>query len=309
MPEGGPAQGHRVCPACGAPAPILRGEPLWPAGWRCPDCGHGVAVADGIPLFAPELADTVSGIDPAGFEALRVQEGRHFWFRTRNRLLTGLVDRFFPQARSFLEVGCGNGAVLEAVGRLRSWDRLVGSELHPSGLVHARLRLDAATEFLQMDARRIPVRHTFDLVGAFDVIEHVEEDEAVLAELAGAAVPGGGAIVTVPQHPFLWSETDAVAHHVRRYRRGELERKLGKAGFEIVFSTSFVALLLPLLLASRLMSGLRPVGRAAHTAEFAISPGMNRLLGAVTDAEVTLSLRGVPWPAGGSRVVVARKRA
>ncbi|WP_237908230.1 class I SAM-dependent methyltransferase [Azospirillum brasilense] len=260
-------------------------------------------------MFARDLADTVSGIDPSAFAALKEVEQRHFWFRTRNRLLTGLINRHFPQARSYLEVGCGNGAVLAEVARLRRWTRLVGSELHPSGLINARERLEPGAEFMQMDARRIPLRSAFELVGAFDVIEHIEEDEAVLTELGAALVPGGGLLLTVPQHPFLWSETDAAAHHVRRYRRGELDAKVRKAGFEILQSTSFLSLLLPLLMTSRLASGRRSSQRAAHTAEFAIAPALNRILGAVTDLEVGLTLRGACWPVGGSRVVIARKTA
>lgn len=71
----------------------------------------------------------------------------------------------------------------------------------------------------QMDARAIPAEAVFDLIGAFDVIEHIEEDEAALAAIHRALAPGGVAIIAVPQHPWLWSEADDVAHHARRYSR------------------------------------------------------------------------------------------
>ena len=303
------AMGLRLCPTCGAGDTVDVDGALWPTDWCCPACGGGVSRVDGIPMFARDLADTVSGIDPSAFAALKEVEQRHFWFRTRNRLLTGLINRHFPQARSYLEVGCGNGAVLAEVAGLRRWTRLVGSELHPSGLANARERLEPGAEFMQMDARHIPLRSAFELVGAFDVIEHIEEDEAVLTELGAALVPGGGLLLTVPQHPFLWSEADTAAHHVRRYRRGELDAKVRAAGFDILQSTSFLSLLLPLLMASRLASGRRSSRRAAHTTEFAIAPALNRILGAVTDLEVGLTLRGACWPVGGSRVVIARKPA
>ena len=62
---------QRFCPACEAPEPIQVNELVWPLGWRCPACGHVVAQSAGIPVLAPELADTISGFDPASTVALR----------------------------------------------------------------------------------------------------------------------------------------------------------------------------------------------------------------------------------------------
>lgn len=298
------AKARRHCPACGAEQAIGDNERVWPAGWRCPACPHVVTESAGFAALAPELADTISGMDPRSFKALAEIEDEHFWFVARNELLVGLVARFFPEARHFLEVGCGNGAVLRAVAQLRDWRRLVGSELHPSGLAFARQRLPEV-EFVQMDARHIPASEAFDLVGAFDVIEHIADDERVLAQMRGALAIGGGFIIAVPQHPWLWSRADDIAYHERRYCRGELERKLQRSGFEILFSTSYTSLLLPAMIASRLR------GRRAKTdelveQEFSLSPRINRLFTAILRAEVRLALAGLRWPVGGSRVVVGR---
>jgi SAM-dependent methyltransferase len=255
-------------------------------------------------MFAPDLADTVSGMDPQNFEALSKVEAKYFWFVVRNELIVGLVNKFFPNARRFLEIGCGNGAVLCAIDQSRSWQRLVGSELHPSGLAYARKRLPEV-EFVQMDARNIPASDVFDLTGAFDVIEHIADDEGVLRGVRRATRAGGGTIIAVPQHPWLWSRADDVAYHQRRYRRGELEAKLLRNGFEVLFSSSFTALLLPLMAASRLKS------RASETdddvlREFRLSRHVNSFLTGVLRAEIRMTLAGLRWPAGGSRIVVAR---
>jgi SAM-dependent methyltransferase len=263
-----------------------------------------VAERAGIPMLAPELADTISGMDPRAFEALAKVEDEHFWFVARNELLVGLADRFFPDACRFLEVGCGNGAVLRAFAQSRNWQRLVGSELHPSGLAFAQTRLPEV-EFVQMDARCIPATGAFDLVGAFDVIEHIADDEGVLRGIRAATVAGGGIIVAVPQHPWLWSRADEIAYHERRYRRGELEHKLRRSGFEVLFSTSYTSLLLPLMIASRVK------GRGKDTnedieGEFSLSSRINGLFTTILRAEVRLTLAGLRWPAGGSRIVVGR---
>jgi SAM-dependent methyltransferase len=299
-----PDSAGRRCLICGAIEPITASEPIWPLGWRCPGCGHTVAQTDGIPMFAPELADAVSGYDPKLFAELSELEAGYFWFVARNELIIGLVDKFFPDARRFLEIGCGTGAVLRDLVTTRKWERLVGSELQLAGLAHARERLSSNAEFVQMDARDIPAAGVFDITGAFDVIEHIADDEAVLRGLRSATRTGGGAIITAPQHPWLWSQFDDDAHHERRYRRGELEAKLLRNGFEVLFSSSFTALLLPLMTASRLR------GRKQHNDdifhEFRLNPYVNRLFTSILRAEIWMTLAGLRWPAGGSRIVVGR---
>lgn len=256
-------------------------------------------------MFAPDLADTVSGFDPDFFDELAELEAGYFWFVARSELITGLAETFFPAARRYLEVGCGTGTVLRAVAASRSWNLLVGSELHPSGLAHARQRLPVDVEFVQMDARDIPASGVFDLTGAFDVIEHIADDEAVLRGLRSATRTGGGTIIAVPQHPWLWGHSDDIAHHQRRYRRDELEEKLVRNGFEILFSSSYTALLLPLMVASRLAgTGKKPSDDIFH--EFRISPFVNRLFTAISRSEVRMTLAGLKWPLGGSRIVVGR---
>lgn len=295
----------RRCLACNAVESIAAKESVWPPGWRCPACGHVVAQAEGISMFAPELADTVSGFDPKLFDRLSELEASYFWFVTRNKLIVGLADKFFPGARRFLEIGCGNGSVLRALAESRLWERLVGSELHPAGLAYARKRLPSEVEFVQMDARNIPGVGIFDLTGAFDVVEHIADDEGVLRGLRAATQTGGGTIIAVPQHPWLWSQADDLAHHQRRYRSGELECKLRRNGFEVLFSSSFTALLLPVMAASRFMRRSSKQDGDVFS-EFKLNSGVNKAFMAILQVEVRFTLAGLRWPAGGSRIVVAR---
>jgi SAM-dependent methyltransferase len=295
----------RRCLACNALEPVADDEPVWPPGWQCSICGHVVAQEHGIAMFAPALANTISGFDSDFFDELAGLEADYFWFIARNELIVGLANKYFPDARRFLEIGCGNGAVLHAIARSRAWKRLVGSELQPSGLANAIKRLPSGVEFVQMDARDIPAVGAFDLTGAFDVIEHIADDKAVLRALRAATQPGGGIIIAVPQHPWLWSRADDLGHHQRRYRRGELEAKLVGSGFEVLFSSSFTAVLLPLMAASRLKRGRREVDEDIYH-EFRLNPHVNRLLTTILRAEVGMTLAGWKWPAGGSRIVVGR---
>ena len=74
-------------------------------------CGRVVEQADGIAMFAPDLADTISGMDPRSFDALSKIEAEYSWFVVRNELIVGLADNLFPQARRFLEIGFGDPRV------------------------------------------------------------------------------------------------------------------------------------------------------------------------------------------------------
>jgi SAM-dependent methyltransferase len=291
----------RRCPACASVQPVLSGEPIWPLGRPCSACGHIVPQERGVAMFAPGLADTIDGFDPKSFDELSRLEDEHFWFVARNQLILGLMNKYFPEARRFMEIGCGTGFVLRAIAQSRKWDRIVGSELHPAGLEYAKRRLPPEVELIQMDARHIPAESLFDLTGAFDVVEHIADDEAVLRGMRASMLQGGGLIVTVPQHPWLWSRADEVACHQRRYRRGELETKLRRNGFNILFSSSFTALLLPLMAASRLRRS-----KKEEAYEFNLNSTVNKVLLKVLQSEVAMTLSGVRWAAGGSRVVVAQ---
>src|SRR6201999_1920960 len=138
---------RRVCPGCAARERLRAEEAVWPVGWRCPACGYVIAQSGDIALLAPELADTVSGFDPGSFAAIAEIEADNFWFVARRELIVGLLARYFPNARSLIEIGCGTGAVLQALRGARRWRRLAGSELHPTGLAQARARMAGGVEF------------------------------------------------------------------------------------------------------------------------------------------------------------------
>lgn len=289
----------RVCPGC-------RGA-LEGGGWDCGRCGHRAVTSGGFVALAPELARQAEGFDPALFDGLAALEARNFWFRARNRLIVWAFQRYFPQPAKVMEVGCGTGFVLEGVAAAFPATVLWASEAQTEGLAHAARRVPRA-RFVQMDARDMPFEDEFDVIGAFDVIEHIAEDERVLGQMRRALRPGGGIVLTVPQHPRLWSEYDVRAHHVRRYTAPELRQKLARAGFEVVRMTSFVSLLLPLMMLSRL-ARRKPAADYDPLAELRISSLANAVLERVLDAERLLIRAGLDLPAGGSLLAVARRPA
>ena len=160
-----------------------------------------------------------------------------------------------------------------------------------------------------MDAKNIPYVETFDVIGAFDVIEHIDDDMRVLDQMRLALRPGGGIIITVPQHAWLWSSQDEAAHHVRRYSRDELVRKVSNAGFRVVWSSSFVSLLLPAMLASRLRKPASSTQVWDLFSEFKLSRALNCTLMKIMQIELFMIRIGLRFPLGGSRILVAFRNA
>jgi len=278
------------------------------ADWGCPSCSYAPERVADTPLFAPGLAHENNGFDEESFARLYAVEENNFWFRSRNSLIAWAIGKYFPNARNLMEVGCGTGYVLHGIHEVHQGLSLTGTEIFSKGLEFARKRLPEGTALLQMDGRSIPFREEFDLIGAFDVIEHIDEDEEVLAQMYLALKPGGGLLLSVPQHPFLWSEDDEYACHKRRYTRNELQDKARRAGFELVRSTSFVTLLFPFMVASRMFRRARPQGKSYKTGDgLKLSGGLNRLFSWIMSLERWGLQAGINSPFGGSRMLIARK--
>lgn len=289
----------RLCVAC-------RAE-LTGADWTCPACGHAPLIIDGVPVLAPERSDTRLGVDPEVYVTVADFEAGSFWFVSRNALIVWALRKYGPSAGKLLEVGCGTGFVLDAISHAFPQLSLTGSELHMSGLEVARGRLGDRSTFVQLDARELPYRDEFDVIGTFDVLEHITEDGAVLSSFRDALRPKGILIATVPQHPFLWSPSDDLACHVRRYKVGELERKCRSCGFRLVMSCSFVTLLFPALVMSRLFA--RSSKHYDAEREMRLGRLSNWAATKAMSMERALIRAGVRLPLGGSCLLVAEKPA
>lgn len=275
--------------------------------WHCPKCGIEPTQNDGIFILSPELGleEHELAFPQEAFEKLYDNEASHFWFRSRNRLITWAINKYYPSAVKMLEVGCGTGYVLKGLSDAFPEMILSGNDISAKGLSFAAKRISSAA-FIQFDVIDIPYFEEFDLIGTFDVIEHIEGDRKALQEIFNALKPGGGVIVSVPQHAFLWSSADEQACHKRRYSKRDLKNKLEEAGFDIIRMTSFIALLFPAMLISRVLKRISK-GDADPLSELKPNKLLNTIFEAVCSIELILIKTGINFPFGGSLVAVCRK--
>jgi SAM-dependent methyltransferase len=261
------------------------------------------------------VVDRAATYDPSLYPHLAPIEERHFWFRGRNSAIGAIARRICASprpGRRVLEVGCGTGNVLRQLERACPDALVIGTDLFAAGLVHARAR--TGCPLVQADIRTPPFSARFDLIGLFDVLEHLPDDVAVLRALRGLLAPDGALVLTVPAHAWLWSYFDVASRHCRRYAVGDLERKLGQAGYRVEYLSQYMCAILPLVwIRRRLAVRAVPAATAGGadtlelaTEELRIWPIVNGLLTWLLEREARLVARGRHLPFGTSLIVLAR---
>ena len=197
---------------------------------------------------------------------LAALEDTHWWYRERRHLLAKALAGVTPgRALDIGAAGGGNTRVLRDLG----WTP-VAMEYGPDGAEVAHERGLAA---VRADARYLPLADgSLTLVVAFDILEHIEEDDLAVAEIRRVLRPDGTLLIAVPADPRLWSDHDVAVDHVRRYTRESLSEVLQRGGFEIARMTSWNVLLRPVVAMRRKKSSgsdlddLHPVVNTALTA-------------------------------------------
>ena len=234
-------------------------------------------------------------------------EDSHWWFRARRRILDSVLARLYPRGGlKIADVGCGTGGMMKMLSR---FGRVTGVDEAPEAREYCRERgfTNVLTQEVWEEDRTL-----YDLVTAFDVVEHVEDDVGFLSRLHRKLEPGGTILITVPAYQFLWSVFDEMNHHKRRYSRGRLLRGLGQAGFRVERSSYFNTLLLAPVVLVRFLEKLTKPGVEGEEEKaksldrwFKVGP-LNRPLEAIFASERHW-LEHSSFPMGSSILAVGRK--
>lgn len=248
---------------------------------------------------------TVASYDPSHYADLARVEEKHFWFVHRNGVIRSLLARVdASSAGRVLEIGCGTGNVLRLLNDECRSAFVCGLEVFREGLLVARERTPAAVVQARIEA--LPFRQPFDIVGMFDVLEHLQDDQAALLAVREHLARGGRLLLTVPAYQWLWSAFDTASGHMRRYSVRTVRETLENSGFRISYITYFMAPIVPFVWAVR---GLRHSTKEdAISRELDVSPLINTTMNGCLSIERTWLTSGLRLPFGTSIAVVAHVR-
>ena len=228
----------------------------------------------------------------------------YWWYRVRAQLLETVLTPYVGDAESVLDVGSADGP---SVGWLRGRRTHVTLDIDPRGL--------RPGEGVNGSALALPFAdESFDVVGAFDVLEHCEPEGVALDEFARVLRPGGRLLMSVPAYQWAWSDFDEENGHHRRYTRDRAVLAVQRHGFEVLRVSYAFAGTFPFFAAERL---LRRVVRAVRPAPVAPAdvvslpqtpPVVDRALTGLSGIDRRI-LRSRDLPFGSSVVLCARKPA
>ncbi|MDD5605870.1 MAG: class I SAM-dependent methyltransferase [Patescibacteria group bacterium] len=233
---------------------------------------------------------------------MHAQETNYWWHIGRRQVLGRVLGGFVsPHCNlQLLDLGCGAGVNFSW---LRDWGQVDGLDNSPTALAFCRAHR-AYRHVIEGDASNILTATTYDLVTAFDVLEHIQNDVVALQNWHRVIKPNGWLYLTVPAHAWLFTTHDQVLHHFRRYSALDLRQKVECAGFEIKFLSPFFFFTFPVFVAVRwLMRGQRRT-----TYETASSQSrLTGVLVALSQIEASWLGRGWGLPWGSSLVLIAKR--
>ena len=226
-----------------------------------------------------------------------IEQPDYWWYRARTQLLHAVLGEFVGSPSRVLDVGSADGP---SVGWMRGAHTRIAMDIDPRGLV--------AGEGIQGSVERLPFRdEVFDVVAAFDVVEHCADEGRALAEIARVLVPGGRLLAAVPAYQWAWTDHDVRAGHHRRYTQGRLVRAVEASGLQVLRSTYAFSSVFPMFAAERGVRRLRR-GPSVDPGLPRVSPSTDRLLVGLCAAEARW-LRKHDVPFGSSVFVAAVKPA
>ena len=216
-----------------------------------------------------------------------------------------------PLGSRVLDAGCGIGNFVELL-RQRT-EHVMAVDLSPKNIAVLRQRFADASnvEVLQtdLDAQRAELRaRKVDAICCLDVLEHIEDDAALVESFSGILEPGGTLFIKVPAHAWLYGSVDKASDHFRRYSRKGLIKLVKGAGFELRNARYMnLAGVGPYFLKSRVLKKGSTFSNSFSDRQLR---WIKRSIGAFRGVDKVVGLVGPGGgpPAGQSVVLVARRR-
>lgn len=193
---------------------------------------------------------------------------------TENLLRECILPAYANRRPRLLDLGCGTGFFLQ---RRQANCEALGIDLSPEALSYCHRR--QIRSVARADAARLPFGdESFDIVTAFDLIEHLPDDRALVGEIRRILKPGGYLMATVPAHPLLWTGHDVSLHHHRRYTGKTFETLFDPPLWETVRMTAIFSLVFPPAALIRFVRHVMSSQRQPHSDTHPTAEWLNRLM-------------------------------
>lgn len=234
----------------------------------------------------------------------------HFWIKWRFRVVVEalkLAGLEFNSKQEVLDVGAGNGIVRAQLEALTKW-KVDCTELNANTVRNIRPGRGETFRYDILD-RQPALAAKYDVVMAFDVLEHIKDTHPFVEALFYHLKPGGLLLLNVPALPILFSDYDRVQSHFRRYTKSSLRRELSFLNSAQVLHISYWGFsLVPIAALRKLWMSFQSQRDPNEIMRRGFEPPkkwLNRLLASLSTVETTLL--NSP-PAGTSLLLTARKR-
>lgn len=235
------------------------------------------------------------------YALMAARENFYWWHIGRRKILESALGRYLPRSgNKILDVGCGGGGNILFLNKFGS---VVGLDPAEEALVFCK---DQGFKDLKLGlAEEIPYNdESFDLVTAFDVLEHLPDDGVALKEMT--RVSKKLIMVTVPAMPFLWSAHDVYLGHRRRYRKKDLVKKFEQASLKIMEASYFITPTAPMIILRRTLERVLRRHNTPHSFDIILPGWLNGALVLFLNLEKQwLKLLPLPW--GSSLYIIAQK--
>lgn len=269
----------------------------------CPNCNKELNTTN----YCDNCSYTVQADDEyynsSGLDILYKFEEKHFWFKVRKNVILDAFTRFINKNENILEIGAGTGNISRML-LSNGYSNVSVGDIHKKGLEYAKSYGIQNRHLL--DVTQMPFKEHFDVIGLFDVLEHISEDSLVIRNIHKSLKEKGKFILTVPAHMWLWSK-GADQSHKKRYELFEIKELLESNNFKILKAKNFFLSILPLLYLRKLLDKLdNNRQEQKQLTGLEINSFINEILYYVTNLENVL-LRCFSPKVGGSIIAVAEK--
>lgn len=242
----------------------------------------------------------------AEYARMAEREQNYWWHVGRFKIIEaylGLATKKQKKKSTILNIGCGTGGTIAS---LEKFGKVTNVDVSDDAIAFMKKQGHVVNK---VKGIKLPDKaDTYDVVGAFDVLEHIDKDVSALKEWKRVLKPGGKVVLTVPAYQWLWSAHDTSLHHFRRHTRPGIIERAEQAGLKPIKVSYAIVFSLPLVVGFRWVNKLLGRSMDSETSYVDVPNWVNSLFTKLLFIEAGLH-KYIRFPFGTSVVAILEKEA